>query len=88
MPAPFLSLRKEEFKMATKIYYRQVRGDKYSMIYCSWCGKPGVSYNIIEMKENGISYKVGVNLSGQGYFCGLDCMQKAYPNAKIRGGKK
>lgn len=72
----------------TKILYRQVHGDKFSMAYCSWCGKPGVSYKIIEIKNHNLSYKIGVNLSGKGYFCSLDCMQKAYPNAHIKGGKK
>jgi len=71
-----------------KIYYRQLRGDKYSLINCVCCGNQGVYYQITEIQEGGANYRLGVNLTGKGYYCSLDCMRKIYPNSEIRAERR
>jgi|GEM_PF-3591459 hypothetical protein len=71
-----------------KIYYRQLRGDKYSLINCVGCGNPDVHYQIVEIEEGGADYRLGVNLTGKGYYCSLDCMRKIYPNSEIRAERR
>jgi len=43
-----------------KIYYRQLRGDKYSLINCVGFGNPDVHYKIVEIEEGGQSEPCGI----------------------------
>jgi len=79
---------KERREKEMKIYYKLLRGDKYSMIPCEACLKMGVSYQIVEMHINGARYVEGVNMSGKGYYCSKDCIKKIYPDAEIRAERR